>query len=150
MRIPVLGRPGSFGADQLEVECNRNAVCNLVLQGEKIAGVAVEPLCPQMHIGFGIDQLGSDADPGSRPLDLPFEHIAHAKLAANLLRVDRFVSVSESGIARDHQHIRDPRKIGRQISGDPVGKIFLLGIVARIDKGQHDDRGTWRWGGLRA
>jgi hypothetical protein len=31
------------------------------LQGEQIAGVAGEPSCPQMRVGFGIDQLGSDA-----------------------------------------------------------------------------------------
>ena len=102
-----------------------------------------------MRIGFGINQLGSDADPGSRPLDLPFEHIAHAKLAADLLRVDRLVSVSESGIARDHEHVRDPRQIGCQISGDPVGEILLFGVVAQIGKGQHGDRRTRRWGGLR-
>src|SRR5215472_5390560 len=41
LRIPIYGRPGGFGADQLEVERNRNAVRKLVLQCEQIAGVAV-------------------------------------------------------------------------------------------------------------
>jgi hypothetical protein len=32
---------------------------NLVLQGEQIAHVTVEPLRPQMRVGLGIDQLSS-------------------------------------------------------------------------------------------
>src|SRR2546430_2125347 len=35
-----------------------------------------------MRVAFGIDQLGSDADPVSRALNLSFEHITHAKLGA--------------------------------------------------------------------
>jgi len=106
-RVGALARPGCCGVDELEVERNRDPVGNLVLPGEQIAGVAVEPLCPQMHVAFGIDQLGGDADPGSRPLDLSFECIAHSQFAADLLDVDRLVPIGEGGIARDHQHVRD-------------------------------------------
>ena len=126
----MLVRPGGGGVDQLEVERNRDPVRNLLLHGEQIAGVAVEPLCPQMRIGFGIDQLGSDADPVSRPLNLPFEHIVYTKLVANPLRVDRPIPVGKGGIARDHEHVQDPRQIGRQIPGDPVCEILLFGVVA--------------------
>jgi hypothetical protein len=45
-RIPILGRPGSCGLDQLEAERNRDPVRNLVLQGELVPGIAVEPLRP--------------------------------------------------------------------------------------------------------
>jgi hypothetical protein len=62
-----------------------------------------------MRVGFGIDQLGGDANPVSRPLDFSFRHIAHTKLAADLLRVDRPVPVGKGGVARDHEHVRDPR-----------------------------------------
>ena len=68
-----------------------------------------------MRIGLGIDQLGIDADLVARPPDASFEQVAHAKLAADLLRVDWFVPVSERGIARDYEAIPDPRQIGRQL-----------------------------------
>ena len=150
----MLGRPGGLRADQLEVERDRDPARDLVLQSEQIARVAVEPLGPEMRVGLGIDQLGVDADLVARPPDAPFQHIAHAQLAADLLRVDRLVLIGERGIARDHEHIRDPRQIGRQILGDPVGEILLIRVVAEIGEGQHDDRQarrqrrrrTWRGG----
>src|SRR5271165_260100 len=37
----------------------------------------------------------------------------------------------------------DPRQIGRQILGDPVGEILLLAVVAQGCKRQHDDRQAW-------
>src|SRR5712671_6565824 len=47
-RIWMLGRPGGLCSDQLEVEGVSNPGCDLVLQGEQIARVAVEPLRPEM------------------------------------------------------------------------------------------------------
>jgi hypothetical protein len=82
-----------------------------------------------MRISFGIDQLSSDADPVSRALDAPPQHIAYTKLAANLPRVDWLVPVGEGGIERDHEHVGDARQLGCQISSDPVGEILLFGIV---------------------
>ena len=102
-----------------------------------------------MRIGFGVDQLGSDADPVSRPLDASFQHIAHAQLAADLFGVDALALVGECGIARDHEHVGDPRQIGRQILGDPVGKILLPRVVAVIGERQHDDRQARRDEALR-
>jgi hypothetical protein len=75
-------------------------VRDFVLQGEQIARVVIEQLRLQMRVSFSIDQLGGDADPVSRALDLSFEHIAHTKLAADLLRLDRPVPIGEGGIAR--------------------------------------------------
>ena len=131
----MLDRPGGRRVDQLEVERNRDPVRNLLLHGEQVARVTVEPLCPQMRVGFGVNQLSSGADPVSRPLNLSFEHIVHTELAADLLCVDRPVPVGKGGIARDHEQVGDPRQIGRQIPGDRIGEILLLGIVAEIDKG---------------
>jgi hypothetical protein len=136
-RVGVLGRPGGFRVDQPDVERDRNSTCDFVLQGEKIAHVAVEPLRPQMRVGLGINELRVDADLFIRPLNASFEYISHAQLAANLLCVDRFVPVGERGIARDHEHVLDPRQIGRQILGDPVGKVLLVGVVAEIGERQH-------------
>jgi hypothetical protein len=102
-----------------------------------------------MRVGLGINQLGIDADLVTRPPDASLQYIAHPQLAADLLRIDRFVPIGERGIARDHETMRDPRQIGRQILGDPVCEVLLLPVVAQIDKGQHDDRQTRRGEGLR-
>jgi hypothetical protein len=58
----MFGRSAGLGPDKLQVERNRNPARDLVLQGEQIARLAIEPLGPQMRIGRGIDQLGVDAD----------------------------------------------------------------------------------------
>ena len=113
---------------------------DLVLQLEQLGPVTVISPSPEMGIRLGVDQLGGDADLVSRPLDASCQHIAHTKLAADLLRVDQLVPVRESGIARDHEHVRDPRQIGCQILGDPVGEILLPGVAAEVGKGQDDDR----------
>jgi hypothetical protein len=145
----MLGRPGGLHSDQLDAERDREPARDLVLQGEQIARIAVEPLCPKMRVGRGIDQLSINAELVARPANAPFQHIAHTRLAADLLRVDRLVPVRERGIARDHEHARHPRQIGRQILGDPVREILLLGVTAEIGKRQHDDRQTRRRDGRR-
>ena len=58
----MLGRPGSLRSDQLDAERVRDLARYLVLQGEQIAGVASEPLRPEMRVSGGIDQLGVDAE----------------------------------------------------------------------------------------
>jgi len=93
-----------------------------------------------MRISLGVDQLSVDADAASRPLDAPFQHIAHTQLAADLLCVDRLVPIGERGVARNHQHARNPRQLGRHILGDAIGKILLIGVVAEIGERQYDDR----------
>jgi hypothetical protein len=76
-----------------------------------ITRVAVEQLRPQMRVGLGVDQLRSDAELVARLPNAPFEHIAHAQLAANLLCVDPLVLIAERGIARDYEHVSDARQI---------------------------------------
>ena len=99
-----------------------------------------------MHIGFSIDQLGSDANPISRALDLSFEHIAHGKLAADLLRIDWPVPVGESSVARDHDHIRNPRQIGCQVASDPVGPLarLLLGRALALSGDKTKAKATYQ------
>ena len=62
-----------------------------------------------MRVDFGIDQLGIDAHLVARPTDAPFQHVAHTKFAADLLRADRLVAIGEGGVARDNEHVREPR-----------------------------------------
>jgi len=80
----------------------------------------------------------ADTNPAARATDAPFEDIAHAQLSADLLCVHRLVPIGECGVARDDEHVRNPRQIGRQILGDAVGEVALFRVVAQIGEGQHD------------
>jgi hypothetical protein len=102
-----------------------------------------------MRVCLGIDQPGVDPHLAARPLDTAFQHIADAELAADLLCGERLVAIREGGMARDHERVRDPRQIGRQIVGDPVRKVLLVGVAAEIDEGQYDDRQARRDDRLR-
>jgi hypothetical protein len=73
----MLGRPAGLYANQLKVERDGDPARNLVLQGEQIAGIAVEPLGPQMGVSRRIDQLDAYPDLVARPPDAPFQRIAY-------------------------------------------------------------------------
>src|SRR6266446_10450476 len=88
----------------------------------------------------GVDQLGIDAEVAARPADAPLQYVAHPQLAADLLRVNRFIPISERSVARDHEQVRDPRQIGRQILDDAVGEVLLHAVVAEIGKRKDDNR----------
>ena len=93
-----------------------------------------------MAIGLGVDHLNRHSDVVRGTPDAPFQHITHAEFATNLLCADRLVSVSERSMARYNETVRNPRQIGRQILSNPICKILLIGILAEIGKGQHNDR----------
>jgi len=103
-----------------------------------------------MRVRFGLDELGIHADDVTRSPYASLQHIAHAQLATDLAGDDRLVPVGERSISGDHNHVRDPRQIGRQILGDPVCKVLLLGVVAEIGERQHDNRQARRSDGRRA
>jgi len=102
-----------------------------------------------MRVGLGGDKLGVDANLVARPPHAAFQYIAHAQLAADLLRVDRLVPIRECSTTRDHETLGDTGQIGRHVLGDPISEILLLRIVAEVGEGQHHDRQARRNRGLR-
>src|ERR1700730_6848291 len=101
-----------------------------------------------MRPGFGIDQLRIHANLVTSSAYAAFEDVVNTELAADLLHVDRLALVSKSGGAGDHKAPGNPRQIARQIVGDSVRKIFLLGVVRQVAKRQDDDRQARRRFGL--
>lgn len=93
-----------------------------------------------MRIDLGIDQLRVDPGLTARAFDAPLKDVADTEFAADPFCVDRLAFEFESGAARNHEHVRDPRQIGRQILSDGVGEVLLVGVVAEVGKGEHDDR----------
>jgi hypothetical protein len=62
----TVGRAGSFCRHQFLAKSGSDPPRDIALQREQIAGVAIEPLCPQMPPGLGVDKLSSYAE---RPPD---------------------------------------------------------------------------------
>ena len=86
------------------------------------------------------DQLPCNPYPLPRFANASFEHIANAKLAPNLLDVDRLTLVGECGIGRYHEAAGNTRQIGCQIFSNAGHEVLLFGIVAEIVEGKDDDR----------
>jgi len=95
-RIRGLGRPSGLRSDQLDAERVGDPTRDLVLQGEEIAGVAIESLGPQMRVALGVDQLRANAYLLARSLDAPLQHITHTELAADPAGVDEPVAVASA------------------------------------------------------
>jgi len=62
---------------------------------ENIVERAVEPICPQMIAGSGINKLTGDTDAIARLPDRPLKNVTDAKLASDLLYVHRATFVRE-------------------------------------------------------
>src|SRR3954453_5114133 len=82
--VRVLGWPSRFGADQGDIERNGYLAGHLVLQPEEVVRGMVEAVGPNMNAGFGIDQLGVDADAVTRTADTAFEDVSDVQLPAEL------------------------------------------------------------------
>ena len=151
---PVVGLliVGALGDDALavasaEIERERrdDVRRHVVLDGEDVGELPVEPLRPKVAAGGCVDELGGDPDPAAGLAHAPFEHMAHAEALADLADVDVLALERESRIAGDDEELRELRQRGDDVLGNAVGEIFLFGIPAHVGEGQHGDR---RMGGL--
>src|SRR5208282_6860557 len=128
-RVWMLDRSAGFGDRELRLQRAGDPRRDLVLQGEQVADITVEPLGPELRTGFGIDELNVDPYLVGGPLDAALEDVTHAQFSADPL--DIIVSlVGESGVAGDHQASLDARDVGRQIFRDPISEILLPRVVA--------------------
>src|SRR5258705_11121043 len=89
----------------------------------------------------GIDQLSRDPYPVGGLANASFQDIAHAKLAPDLLHVDRASLVGEVRVPRDDEKRLELRQRRDDVVDHSIGEEVLLGIGAQVDKGQNGDRG---------
>jgi hypothetical protein len=145
---PLSHRTQGFRLDQFDAERIGETGDEFDLQLAELAPVAVKAVGPDMRAGLGRNELGVDLHLLAKAAHASFEHIAHAKLAADLFGVDRLALVGERRPARDDEAVLQVRKVGGQIVGDPVGEIVLLLVAGEVLERQHDDREPWRVGEL--
>ena len=97
-----------------------------------------------MAAGRALDHLGVDPDPVGGAADAPFQHVAHAELAAHLADVGRLALVGEGRIAGDDEEAGHLGEIGDDVLGDAVGEVALLRIAGHVVEGKHRDRRSLR------
>ena len=76
---------------------------HLVLQGEDVRQVAVEPLGPEMPVHRRLGELNADPDPARGPAHAAPDDVSHAQLPGDRPDVGRPGCAEERRIAWDHQ-----------------------------------------------
>ena len=135
----VLLNSTPYIAKQFGAERPREPASNLALRLHQITSVSVEVVGPDMRARFCFDKLHVDLDTVPKPAHAAFEHIADPEVAANLLHVNWFAFVGESGGTGDHEAAGDLRQVRGQIIRDRIGKIFLVCIIRQVHQRENDD-----------
>src|ERR1700716_3898230 len=130
-----------------------NALSHLVLQIEDVAEPTINPVRPKMCPGGGIDELSRDAHPIGRFANAALQHVAHPKLAPDLLHIDGAPLVCEARVAGDDEQRLETGQCSDDVLHHPVGKIVLFWVAAHILEREHGDgrlvRERWRYRGIR-
>src|SRR4029453_13504718 len=102
---------------------------------------AFEALRPDIRPGLGVAELPGDAHLVAGLAHAAFQHVAHAKLAADFLHVHRPTLVDEARIAPDDEQPANARQGDDDVFHYAVGEILLLRIAAQVVEGQHGHGG---------
>src|SRR5260370_1481347 len=124
---------------ELVMECESDPSGDFILHLKQVCDVTVETFGPEMAASLSVYQLHAHPYPVLGTPHATFHDVAHAQFAPYLSRVDCLAPVAEGGAAADHEATRPLRQIGRQVVGEPIREIFLLGIVAEIGEWQHEN-----------
>jgi len=92
-----------------------------------------------MRASGGIDELSRDAHSVCRFAHAPFQHVAHSKLASDLLHVNGAPLVGEARVACDHEQLSEMRQRGNDLLHYSISEIVLLWIGAQIGEGENSD-----------
>ena len=116
------------------------ARADLVLHGEDVLQLPVEPVGPEVIAGAHVHELRRHAQPLPGLPHAPFEHGADAELAADLPHVGVLAPVGEGAGARRDVERRDLRQGVQDLLGHPVAEVLGVRVRAHVAKRQHGDR----------
>ncbi len=133
-------RPMCLCGDKFQAERVHNPPGNLVLEGRDIAHVVLEPFAPQLSAGAAVNEPGVDADLIARASDATLEEVSDAQNIGNGPFIAGSLLKSDGGVARNDEATSNPRQVRRDVVGQPIGKIILVGFTAEIAEGQNDNR----------
>ena len=133
-----------------QVHGHGDGTCDLALDSEQIAQVAVVALRPHVGLRAWLDQLGGEPHPRAVALHAAFHDEVRTQLAGDgghgLLRA----FVGERRRARDDVQVRggNPRQLGDHLLGHTIGEVLLIRRFAHVFERQHDKpHGVRRWRG---
>jgi len=126
VRIVGLGILRVAAADNLlllrgqpQVERIGNFQCRLFLNGEDVLQVSVEILRPDVEARRTVNELRGDAHAVLRFAHAPFQNVAHAQFAADLLCVFPGTLEPRDGTARGNLQVPDLREFSDDFFGRP-------------------------------
>jgi hypothetical protein len=93
-----------------------------------------------MRAALRIGQLHIDSNRCTGSPKASFDNIANAKFTTDFSHVNRLSLESKSRVAGDHKSTGNPREIGGQVVGDPIGDKLQLQIIREVGKGQDHNR----------
>ena len=132
-------RQSNFCLKQLWLDGGDYRYRDVILQGENIRQVTLEPVRPNVRTCHCINQLPCDPDFTRRLAHRPLKNIAHAKSASDLPYVDGFSFERKARIASDDEQPFEPRERRDDFFDHPVGKVLLLGITGHVLERQDGD-----------
>jgi hypothetical protein len=92
-----------------------------------------------MVAGSCLDQLACDTNAARSTADAAFQHIANAKLSANLTYIYRTALVGEGRVASDHKQPSGAGECCGDVLGNTIRKILLLQVTAYVLKWQNSN-----------
>lgn len=117
-----------------------NRLRDVVMKGRMGGVIQVIVPAPNLHNRRCVDQPSREAGASSRGAHTPFQHIARAKLAADLPRIVGCTSSGKPGPTRNQDHLAQLRQLGRHIFGDAFAENIQIGGTGQVGEGQDDDR----------
>ena len=136
-----LQQPLLFVSQQRDPQLADHGARNLVLNGEHVAGRAVEAVRPEMAAVGGVDELHRDAQAVPDALYAAFEDRADVELPADLAHVHRLALEGEGrGPSDDTQPAQARESVG-QFLRQAVAEILLVLFAGHVRERQHGNRG---------
>ncbi len=129
---PLLGQ-------QLDLQLVDDAARDLALDGKDVGELTVVAVGPEVTAVLAVDELGGDAHARAGLADAAFQDEFDPEILAHLVHLHRLALVGKRRIARDNEQAGDFRQVGDDVLGDPIAKIFLLGVAAHVCEWQHGD-----------
>ncbi len=130
-RLRAGAEPGAQGPCHLD--------CDLLLQGEYGAQLAVVALRPHPGPVSGIHEAGRDADAASFPSDAPLQEGIHAQAPPYLGWLDVLPLEVEGRRPTDDLEPLDTGQRVQDFLGDAVGQVLLVFLRTHVREREHGD-----------
>ena len=115
---------------------------NLILNGEGVAGIPVEPLRPAFESGRRLDQVCTDPHRATVALDAAFEDVGDAELRRDRARVERAPLERQRRRSRRNLDLAEAGERRAQLFGEPFRQIIVARFTRQV--GERQDRNARR------